>query len=222
MVCRSERKPTVLCWRWNIFVLEDLWKVRTKCSAFFLFNPRKGHIAGFHIPREGQNLPLVWVIRFSLESARQLLDNSTGLDPERKPCLLKWSFEYHELFSWFQVSPWELRGDKLNHVVASTAWTNYRTPWVHGPIPCFIQVCVCVLFWSGPLTFHYKSGRTPLWFSSALVWICYPLSASLPCKPSSPIFTEIPEVAPQFGRSNVVYVRALHGRCGLIKAGIVL
>lgn len=154
---RSERKPTVLCWRWNIFVLEDLWNVRTKCSAFFLFNPRKGHIAGFHIPREGQNLPLVWVIRFSLESARQLLDNSTGLDPERKPCLLKWNFEYHELFSWFQVSPWELRGDKLNHVVASTAWTKYRTPWVHGPIPCFIQVRVCVLFGVAPLPFTMRA-----------------------------------------------------------------
>lgn len=208
----------VLCWRWNIFVLEDLWKVRTRCSAFFLFNPRKGHIAGFHIPQEGQNLPLVWGIRFSLESARQLLDNSTGLGPEWRPCLLKWSFEYHELFSWFHVSPWELRGDKLSHVVAPTAWTKYHTPWVHGPIPWFIQV----LFWSGPLTFHCKSGRTALWLSSALVWICYPLSASLPCKPSPPIFTEMPEVAPQFGCLNAVYVRALHGRRGLTKARIVL
>lgn len=62
--------------------------------------------------------------------------------------------EYHELFSWFQISPWELRGDKLNHVVASTAWTKYRTPWVHRPIPWFIQVCVC--FGVAPLPFTIR------------------------------------------------------------------
>lgn len=142
----------VLCWRWNIFVLEDLWKVRTRCSAFFLFNPRKGHIAGFHIPQEGQNLPLVWGIQFSLESARQLLDNSTELGPEWRPCLLKWSFEYHELFSWFHVSPWELRGDKLSHVVAPLPEQNTALHEYTDPSPDSFKCC----FGVAPLPFTVR------------------------------------------------------------------